>query len=67
VAPAAATEGAALQLASQVAANPPEAVARLKAMLHEWDGVVDRSAEEGRGQVEWQRSGPGLPYAAEDG
>jgi enoyl-CoA hydratase len=67
VAPAAATEDAALQLASQVAANPPEAVARLKAMLHEWDGVVERSADEGRGQVEWQRSGPGLPYATEDG
>jgi enoyl-CoA hydratase len=67
VAPAAATEDAALQLASQVAANPPEAVARLKSMLHEWDGVVERSADEGRGQVEWQRSGPGLPYATEDG
>jgi enoyl-CoA hydratase len=62
VAPAAATEDAALQLAEQVAANPPEAVARLKAMLHDWDGVVERSAAEGRGQVEWQRSGPGLPY-----
>ena len=67
VAPAAATENAALQLASQVAANPPEAVARLKSMLHEWDGVVERSADEGRDQVEWQRSGPGLPYASEDG
>ncbi len=31
VAPAAATENAGLELASQVAANPPEAVARLKA------------------------------------
>ena len=62
VAPAAATEDAALQLAAQVAANPPEAVARLKAMLHEWDGVPERSEAEGRGQVEWQRSGPGLPY-----
>jgi enoyl-CoA hydratase len=62
VAPAAATEDAALQLASQVAANPPEAVARLKRMLHEWDGVVERSEAEGRGQVDWQRSGPGLPY-----
>jgi enoyl-CoA hydratase/carnithine racemase len=61
VAPAARTEDAAIQLAEQVAANPPEAVARLKAMLHEWDGVVERSADEGRGQVEWQRSGPGLP------
>jgi hypothetical protein len=27
--------------------------------------VVERSADEGRGQVEWQRSGPGLPYRAE--
>ena len=62
VAPAAATESAALTLASQVAANPPEAVARLKRMLHDWDGVVERSHTEGIGQVEWQKSGPGLPY-----
>jgi enoyl-CoA hydratase len=62
VAPAAATEDAALDLAAEVAAHPPEAVARLKAMLLRWDGVVERSADEGRGQVEWQRSGPGLPY-----
>jgi enoyl-CoA hydratase len=62
VAPAPATEDAALQLAAQVAEHPPEAVARLKRMLHEWDGVEDRSRIEGEGQVEWQRSGPGLPY-----
>ena len=62
VAPAAATEDAALDLAGEVAAHPPEAVARLKSMLHRWDGVVERSADEGRGQVEWQRSGPGLPF-----
>jgi enoyl-CoA hydratase len=62
VAPAAGTEDAALDLAAEVAAHPPEAVARLKQMLHRWDGVVDRSADEGRGQVEWERSGPGLPY-----
>jgi enoyl-CoA hydratase/carnithine racemase len=61
VAPAAGTEQAALELAAGVAAHPPEAVAQLKAMLHEWDDVVGRSAAEGRGQVEWQRSGPGLP------
>jgi enoyl-CoA hydratase len=61
VAPAAGTEESALELAAAVATHPPEAVARLKAMLHEWDDVVERSAEEGRGQVEWQRSGPGLP------
>jgi enoyl-CoA hydratase/carnithine racemase len=62
VAPAAATEAAALDLAAEVAAHPPEAVARLKAMLHRWDGVVERSADEGRGQVEWQRTGPGLSF-----
>jgi enoyl-CoA hydratase/carnithine racemase len=62
VAPAAATEDSALELASEVAAHPPEAVVRLKQMLHRWDGVVERSADEGRGQVEWQRTGPGLPF-----
>lgn len=53
VAPAAATEDAALQLAAQVADNPPEAVARLKRMLHEWDDVEGRSRAEGEGQVRW--------------
>ena len=62
VAPAARTEHAAIELATACAAHPPEAVARLKTMLHEWDGVVERSAAEGEGQVEFQRSGPGLPY-----
>jgi len=63
VAPAAGTERAALELAAEVATHPPEAVAQLKRMLHEWDDVEGRSATEGRGQVEWQRSGPGLPSA----
>ncbi|MFL5871665.1 MAG: enoyl-CoA hydratase/isomerase family protein [Solirubrobacterales bacterium] len=62
VAPAQSTEDAALQLAAQVAEHPPEAVARLKRMLHEWDEVEARSRAEGDGQVEWQRSGAGLPY-----
>ena len=62
VAPAARTEEAAIELATEVAAHPPESVARIKRMLLEWDGVVERSASEGRGQVEWQRDGPGLPY-----
>ena len=62
VAPAAATEESALGLAAEVATHPPEAVARLKQMLHRWDGVVERSADEGRGQIEWQRTGPGLPH-----
>jgi enoyl-CoA hydratase/carnithine racemase len=63
VAPAAATEDAALELAAAVAAHPPEGVARLKRMLHEWDDVEGRSSQEGAGQVEWQRSGPGLPFS----
>jgi enoyl-CoA hydratase/carnithine racemase len=63
VAPAPATEQAALTLAAQVAAHPPESVARIKRMLHEWDGIVERSEAEGRGQVAWQAEGPGLGYA----
>ena len=53
------TEEAALELAAEVAAHPPEAVARLKPMLHAWDGVEERSRAEGEGQVEWQSEGPG--------
>ena len=59
VAPAAATEEAALELATSVAAHPPEAVARLKRMLHEWDDVEGRSKVEGKGQVEWAAANPG--------
>jgi enoyl-CoA hydratase len=62
VAPAARTEEAAIELATEVAGHPPEAVAWTKEMLLRWDGVAERSADEGRAQVEWQRSGPGLPY-----
>ncbi len=61
VAPAAGTEEAAIELALEIAQHPPEAVSRLKRMLHDWDGVEERAAREGEGQVEWQRSGPGLP------
>jgi enoyl-CoA hydratase len=53
VVPAARTEDAAVQLAAQVAAHPPDAVARLKRMLHEWDAVEQRSRVEGEGQVRW--------------
>jgi enoyl-CoA hydratase/carnithine racemase len=62
VAPAAAAEESALALAAEVAQHPLEAVARLKRMLLDWDGVEERSRAEGEGQVEWQRSGPGLPF-----
>lgn len=60
VAPGAATENTALELAGRIAAHEPESVATLKRLLHKWDDIEGRSADEGRGQVEWQRSGPGL-------
>jgi enoyl-CoA hydratase/carnithine racemase len=63
VAPAAATEEAALELADTVAAHDPAAVARLKQMLHAWDDVVGRSAAEGVGQVDHVRAGVGLPFS----
>ncbi|MEO7197894.1 MAG: enoyl-CoA hydratase/isomerase family protein [Solirubrobacterales bacterium] len=62
VAPAARTEGAAVQLAEQVAVHPPESVSTIKRMLHAWDGVEERSRAEGEGQVAWQSEGPGLGY-----
>ncbi len=61
VVPAPRTEEAALQLAAQVAEHPPEAVARMKRMLHEWDDVEGRSKLEGEGQVEYVRT-TGFPY-----
>ena len=61
VVPAARTEHAALQLAAGVAQSPPDSVARLKSMLHEWDDVEGRSRQEGRGQVDWARSSGRFP------
>jgi enoyl-CoA hydratase/carnithine racemase len=61
VAPAAATETSALELAATIAAHPPEAVAQLKYLLHQWDDIEGRSKIEGIGQVDWARTGPGLP------
>ena len=56
------TEEAALQLAAEISVHPPESVSRIKRMLHEWDGVEDRSRAEGEGQVAWQSEGLGLGY-----
>ena len=56
------TEEAALQLAAQVAVHPPESVATIKRMLHQWDDVEGRSRAEGEGQVVWQSEGQGLGY-----
>jgi enoyl-CoA hydratase/carnithine racemase len=60
ISPGAATENAALDLAGRIASYDPESVANIKRMLHRWDDIEGRSADEGKGQVEFQRSGPGL-------
>lgn len=59
VAPAASTEQSALELAAAVSTHPPEAVAQLKRLLHEWDDVEGRSKVEGVGQVEWASANRG--------
>lgn len=52
VAPGPATEEAALQLAAHVAELAPESVARIKRMLHDWDGIEERTRTEGALQIE---------------
>jgi len=60
ISPGAATENAALELGARIAAYDPESVANIKQMLHRWDDIEGRSQDEGRGQVEFQRTGKGL-------
>src|SRR5882757_8650197 len=55
VAPAAATEEAALELADTVATYVPAALPRMKRMLHVWDVIVSNADEEGVGQDELVR------------
>lgn len=55
VVPGPATEEAALALGAHVAGHPPEAVSHLKRMLHEWDGVEQRTRAEGEAQIEHVR------------
>lgn len=62
VAPAAEAESRALALAAEVAAHPPESLARLKRMLHDWDGIEARSRAEGETQVAHLRDGAPFPY-----
>jgi enoyl-CoA hydratase len=60
-APAARAEAAAVALARELAAHPPEGLRRLKAMFRELTGAADHVARENALLVEWQRSGAGLP------
>ena len=60
-APAAEAEAAALALASEVAANSPDGLRRLKAIFREFGGSEERVARENSGLEAWQRHGAGLP------
>lgn len=61
-APAAEAEAAALALAGELAAHPPEGTRRLKALFRELDGSGARVALENEALVAFQRHGAGLPY-----
>jgi len=60
-APAALAEAAAIELASEIAAHPPEGLRRLKAMFRDLDGTAARVAHENELLVAFQREGAGLP------
>ena len=60
-APAALAEAAAVELAAQIAAHPPEGLRRLKAMFRDLDGTPARVAHENELLVAFQREGAGLP------
>jgi enoyl-CoA hydratase/carnithine racemase len=64
-APAAGAEAAALRLAAEVAAHPPEGIRRLKQLFRELDGSAARIARENEALVAFQRHGSGLPYRAQ--
>jgi enoyl-CoA hydratase/carnithine racemase len=63
-APAAESEAAALALAGEVAAHPPEGLRRLKAMFRELEGTEGRVARENALLEAFQREGGGLPQGA---
>lgn len=60
-APPAGAEAAAIALARELAAHPPEGLRRIKAMFRELTGAADHVARENAVLVEWQRTGAGLP------
>jgi enoyl-CoA hydratase/carnithine racemase len=60
-APAAEAEAVALELARQIAANPPEGMRRMKAMFRELEETARRTAYENELLLAFQREGAGLP------
>jgi enoyl-CoA hydratase/carnithine racemase len=62
-APAAEAEAAALSLAGEIAARPPDGLRLLKTMFRDFEGTAGRVARENEILVEWQERGAGLPHA----
>jgi enoyl-CoA hydratase/carnithine racemase len=54
-------EQLALELAAELAARPPDALPRLKAMFREFERSAERVARENEILENWQRHGAGLP------
>lgn len=66
LAPAAGAEAAAIDLAEEIAAHPPEGLRRLKAMFRDYEATAERVRRENERLVDWQRHGAGLPQGAAD-
>ncbi|HEY6758283.1 MAG TPA: enoyl-CoA hydratase/isomerase family protein [Baekduia sp.] len=61
-APAAGAEGAALELAREIARHPADGLRHLKDLFRQYEGTADRVARENAEIVEFQNTGGGLPY-----
>jgi enoyl-CoA hydratase len=61
-APAAGAEAAAIALAGELAAHPPEGLRHLKRLFRDYEDTAARVARENGEIVEFQRTGGGLPY-----
>ena len=66
-APAAEAEGAAIELAAEIAAHPPAGLRRLKAMFRAYEGPAGACRAENDALVAFQREGAGLPQGARRG
>ncbi len=60
-------EAAALTLAGELAALPPEGLRRLKDMFRAYEGTAERIADENERLIAFQRDGAGLPQGTRTG